>query len=199
MIATLVAAEVTLAYECPRTPKGRVSQLIIRGVASLSVVTAAIAIIAFEWRLKLELKPHKPLLKFVALKALIFTGIVQNSILIRLRTLQTPQPTPTASSDDLNKGLQNLLVSCEMFLFSLLFFWVFSASPYKHATPVAHRASGVMEENIERRPHVGRAILDIVNISDIVKGGASVAKIALELVEISSGSAGDSGGSGVGN
>jgi len=79
----------------------------------------------------------------------IFTGIAKHGDFTR---------TANVSTFDFTVGTPAFLTCCEMFIVSVLFLWSYSAKPYQRPDTEAPRFS------------IGRAIIDVLDTRDILKG-----------------------------
>ena len=144
---------------CPLSTKLRRSQTVVTLVQSVDTAVAVLAVIRFELRMKDELKGHHALLKLVMFKGVIFIDLVQASLFRILASTHAFTPTEHVTYFDFALGTPAFMTCCEMFIFSVLFIWAFSFSPYKAA-----RQGGAHKHS------VGRAIVDVFNITDILQG-----------------------------
>ncbi|CAD6445948.1 507491ea-c415-4eb3-ac13-811aa8d7f337 [Sclerotinia trifoliorum] len=115
--------------------------LVIEGAA---VTIAMYCLIQFYIQLRTDLAPHKPFLKVVAIKAVIFLSFWQSfaiSILMS-STIGIVKPTKYLAYPDLKIGIPNLLLCIEMAIFSILHLFAFPWRPYaSDATPVRYPSS----------------------------------------------------------
>ena len=160
-IATTIAQEYVEARFCTLSTKLRRAQIIVTLIQSLDTTLAVVAIIRFELRMKEELKGHLALLKLVTFKGIIFIDLIQASIFRILASTHAFTPTEYVTYFDFSVGTPAFMTCCEMFIFSVLFILAFGFSPYKAARRGgAHKLS------------VGKAIVDVFDISDILQGFA---------------------------
>lgn len=96
----------------------------------VSVAVAFLNILAVYTRLRSDLHAHKPFLKLVGIKGIVFLSFVQNVIFTILRSADALKPTSTLSYNDITFGLPNLLLCIEMLLFSFLHLVAFCSTPY---------------------------------------------------------------------
>ena len=174
----LVATEVTTALQCSISTSPVTVNLTTRVVNTIFTALAVIGVVRLYLRLKAELKPHKALSKLICLKALVFVAVGQSIIFGVLAKSVSPQPAPKLSYLDVTVGLPNVLVSCEMVLFSLLFLWAYPASSYRRATLSTY---GETTTATRTRLGCGSAILDLLNVSDIFAGVWIAGKILVRL------------------
>ena len=108
---------------------------------------AVLRLLGFYKRIKTELKPHKPLLKLGAIKAIVFLTFVQsvsnapnepqlpltppNQIIFTiLRSTGAVKPSARFSYNDINYGVPSILICGEMVIFALFQIYAYSAKPY---------------------------------------------------------------------
>ena len=96
----------------------------------VSVAVAFLNILAVYTRLRSDLRAHKPFLKLVGIKGIVFLSFVQNVIFTILRSADALKPTSTLSYNDITFGLPNLLLCIEMLLFSFLHLVALNSTPY---------------------------------------------------------------------
>ncbi|KAI9642371.1 hypothetical protein NHQ30_009175 [Ciborinia camelliae] len=148
--------------------------LVIEGAA---VTIAMFCLIQFYIQLRSDLAPHKPFLKVVAIKAVIFLSFWQSfaiSILMS-STLGIVTPTKYLAYPDLKIGIPNLLLCIEMAIFSILHLFAFPWRPYaSNATPVKYPNSpGLQPIGPKQGGTFGlMAFADAMNPWDLVKAFA---------------------------
>jgi hypothetical protein len=121
---------------------------------------AVSAVIRFERRLKNEIGPkHKSFAKLLSFKGMVIFQFFQQFIFGFLNG-QIFKPSATLTYDDIYYGIPNVLTCVESFIFSILFIWSFNSNEYH---PDNVRTGG-------HKMSTWRAILDAMNLSDIVKG-----------------------------
>ncbi|TEY38452.1 hypothetical protein BOTCAL_0491g00020 [Botryotinia calthae] len=150
--------------------------LVIEGAA---VTIAMFCLIQFYIQLRTDLAPHKPFLKVVAIKAVIFLSFWQSfaiSILMS-STLGIVSPTKYLAYPDLKIGIPNMLLCIEMAIFSVLHLFAFPWRPYaSDATPVRYPSAS--NDHLEPiGPKQGgplgiMAFADAMNPWDLVKAFA---------------------------
>jgi hypothetical protein len=125
----------------------------------LFVIGGAVGgVFRFYARLKSEFNPkYHPLGKLVCFKGIVILLFLQDIIFGFLNS-KLFKPTATLTFDDLYFGMPLLLTAIEAMVFSFTFHWAFRSRLYH-------------EEYIpgQRRMPIWRAILDAMNLSDIVR------------------------------
>lgn len=103
---------------------------------------------------------HGALRKLATFKGVVGIVLLQTPIFTALAEHRVFHGTQYVSIVDFIIGTPSFLVCVEMFLVTLLFLWSFSASEYKNLA---------RSQNL-RSQSVGKALFDVVDISDILKG-----------------------------
>ncbi|TGO63067.1 hypothetical protein BOTNAR_0105g00270 [Botryotinia narcissicola] len=150
--------------------------LVIEGAA---VTIAMFCLIQFYIQLRTDLAPHKPFLKVVAIKAVIFLSFWQSfaiSILMS-STIGIVTPTKYLAYPDLKIGIPNMLLCIEMAIFSVLHLFAFPWRPYaSDAAPVKYPSSpdgGLEPIGPKQGGPLGiMAFADAMNPWDLVKAFA---------------------------
>ncbi|PIL25191.1 transporter [Ganoderma sinense ZZ0214-1] len=99
-------------------------------VVSVSVSVAMYCLIQVYMVVKVELKPHSPLLKLFAIKAVVFLTFWQATGLSLLTLFGLVKNTPYMTANNINIGIGALLETFEMALFACLHIRAFSYKPY---------------------------------------------------------------------
>lgn len=131
-------------------------------------------------QLKDAIKEHKPFIKIIAIKLVVFLSFWQNSaISVGTSTLNIVHPNEVVAYPDLKVGVPALLLCIEMALFALLHVWAFPYKPYEVGAPRAFYPSPDLVkgspsiENTPDAPSGGllgfAAIWDAMNVWDFVK------------------------------
>lgn len=97
----------------------------------ISVTVAMYCLAQFYIQLKDDLRPHRPLLKVLAVKVAIFLCFWQNALVAVLTTKRGPlKPTRFVARLDLRIGIPCILTCVEMAFFAVLHRWAFPWKPY---------------------------------------------------------------------
>ncbi|KAE8442995.1 hypothetical protein EG329_002458 [Mollisiaceae sp. DMI_Dod_QoI] len=147
--------------------------LVIEGVA---VSIAMYCLIQFYIQLRIDLKPHSPFLKVLAIKLVIFLSFWQ-SFLISILTSSTfnvVKPTSKVAYPDLKVGIPSLLLCIEMAIFAVLHLFAFPWKPYQSPKNVEYPMSPIKNEiGPKQGGFLGvMALMDAMNPWDLVKGFA---------------------------
>ncbi|SMR49881.1 unnamed protein product [Zymoseptoria tritici ST99CH_3D1] len=104
---------------------------------SISVTIAMFMVVQFYIQLKTDLAEHKPGIKVVSIKLVIFFSFWQTIIISFLSSSKGPlQPTKQLAYQDIKIGIPSVLLIIEMALFSVLHVFAYPWKPYskKHAS-----------------------------------------------------------------
>ncbi|KKP06695.1 hypothetical protein THAR02_01184 [Trichoderma harzianum] len=136
----------------------------------VSIVLAVPHVIRFERRLKEHIDPkHKPGVKLWTFKGFVFLQFVQ-LILFGLLNGRLSNPTASITFNDLYYGIPATLTCIEAWIFTIIFMWSFSTKEY---------APKNIDGQCNRMP-IWRALLDSLNISDLVGAIATLIRILME-------------------
>ena len=148
------------ASMCPIKYTGSKASTGVSVVQSLVTAACVLAILGFHARLKKEMVGHHILAKLVTFKGIVAIVLLQTPVFSGLAEHRVFQGTKNVSIFDFAIGTPSFLISVEMFIVSLLFQWSFSALEYKRLA---------RSQNL-RRGGAGKALLEVVDIRDILKG-----------------------------
>ncbi|KAI9661225.1 MAG: hypothetical protein M1821_009552 [Bathelium mastoideum] len=122
------------------------------------------ATISFYRRLAPEVDPsHKGKPKFFSFIGIIIFQVLQG-LIFHILNGKLFSPTATATYNDINFGVPSFMTCIEAVIFSLIFHWSYSAGEYKESR--RHDRLGGYAHRIS----TFRAVLDAINLSDIVAG-----------------------------
>jgi hypothetical protein len=153
---------------CPTSPRPEHGHLWIALFQGAVVFIAIYCLAQFYKQLKQDLAPHKPFLKILSIKLVMFLVFWQ-TWLINLVARKTPSKSParTVGALDVHVAIPSMLICFEMTIFAGLLHWAFPRKPYHIKSQlrgpeyVEHYAGG---------PH--QAILDAMNPWDYCKAVA---------------------------
>ncbi|KAK4548081.1 hypothetical protein LTR36_010801 [Oleoguttula mirabilis] len=173
-LACSIASWSVSASMCPLDPNLKDAKLAIQVIESIFTVVCLMAIIRFYRRLSPQLKEHNSMSKLVMFKLVIFIQIVQGPLFSGLVGGGVLTPTKHISYQDWSVGLPAFCTCCEMFLFSIVFLWPFTAKPY-----ICSELEDA--EKLDGRRHAGlgffAALLHAINIWDVVSGALFLNKL----------------------
>ncbi|KAF7192678.1 Transmembrane protein [Pseudocercospora fuligena] len=137
---------------------------------SLSVTVAMFMVIQFYIQLKTDLAEHKPFLKVLSIKLVIFFSFWQTIVISFLSSDKGPlQPTKHLAYQDIKIGIPSVLLCIEMAFFSVLHIFAYPWKPYnvKHLDPMA---ADIADRSGYKGGSMGiKAIMDAFNPWDIIK------------------------------
>lgn len=110
-------------------------------------------IIQFYLPIQEELKPYSPVLKFLAVKSVVFLTFWQDSFLSLLVSFKVIKPTEYMTSDEIQVGINALLETFEMVIFGFLHIKAFTYLIYR---PADHK-------RVTKR---GAAMLHVIDFRD---------------------------------
>ncbi|CAO1625416.1 unnamed protein product [Parajaminaea phylloscopi] len=100
---------------------------------SLSVTVAMYCIVQFYIPIEKELKPYSPILKFLAVKSVVFLTFWQSTFLSILAYFKVIHETEYMSSEEVQAGINALLETFEMVIFGFLHIKAFTYLIYRPA------------------------------------------------------------------
>lgn len=143
----------------------------------VAVTIAMYCLVQFYVQLRHALAPHRPFLKVLAIKLVIFLSFWQSFMLniLTSASFSVIRPTPTMAYPDLKVGIPSLLLCIEMALFALLHLVAFSWKPYASCSPGCSDPMSAVQH--PHGPNQGgflglRAFADAMNPWDLVKAFA---------------------------
>lgn len=120
---------------------------------SISVSIAMYCVIQFYLPIQEELKPYSPVLKFLAVKSVVFLTFWQDSFLSVLVYFGAIKPSEYMSAADIQVGINALLETFEMVIFGFLHIKAFTYLIYRPPD----------RKRVTRR---GKALLDVLDFRD---------------------------------
>lgn len=155
---------------CPLDPELLKASIVIEVVESLFTTLTLVSIIVLYRRLKTELRGHGALSKLVMFKLIVFIQIIQGPIFSGLLGGKVLKASEHISYEDWSVGIPAFCTCCEMFIFSIIFLFPFTAKPYIYRVPD--------HENIGYRRNAsmsfGSALLDALSPWDVISGACSM-------------------------
>ncbi|KAI8322012.1 DUF300-domain-containing protein, partial [Martensiomyces pterosporus] len=140
---------------CPDSMRPKYAHLWIAIVDFISISVAMYALVSLYRVIKEDIKQDKPLIKFVAIKLIVFLTFWEGFIISWLgsNNIHVIKGTKYWSKDNVVDGLTALIICIEMVLFAVLFIKAFPVGPYR-------RPDGV------QRTSTKRAFIDSLNFAD---------------------------------
>ncbi|TKA57579.1 hypothetical protein B0A49_10122, partial [Cryomyces minteri] len=146
-----------------------------------SVSVAMFCLIQFYLQLKVDLAEHRPFLKVICIKLVIFFSFWQSLVISFLSSSNGPlKPTSKIYYNDIKVGIPSMLLCVEMAIFAVMHLFAFPWKEYDlsrsaHFDPHTHNVSGSGPGKLQYRGFA-RALLDAFNPWDIVKASARGAR-----------------------
>lgn len=148
-------------------------------IESIAVAIAMYCVIQYYVQFKAALAYHKPGLKVVAIKGVIFLSFWQSSaISIASTEFDIISVNAKLAYPDISTGIPAMLLSVEMFLFAIIHIWAYPWNVYRADAPQVFypspTAGGHPERLNEPGPPQGGfmglwAIVDALNFWDVIK------------------------------
>ncbi|KAF3767465.1 DUF300-domain-containing protein, partial [Cryphonectria parasitica EP155] len=178
VIMTIVAV-VTQHFKkyCESSLSPLFAHIWVLAVECVAVAIAMYCIIQYYVQFKQQLAYHKPFLKVLSIKLVIFLSFWQSVIIsiISSSWLTLLHSTSTLQYPDISTGIPALMLSVEMFIFSILHIYAYPWQPYRQGAPIVfypkpNPDAREPQENTPQPPlGVGRALVDAFNFWDVVK------------------------------
>lgn len=111
----------------------------IASIISISVTIAMYCLLQLYLCVATELAPHRPVLKLISIKAVVFLTFWQSTFLSLLSVFGVVKDTPYMTAGDINIGWGAILETFEMSIFAFVHIKAFSYKPYRPLTPNAKR------------------------------------------------------------
>ncbi|KAJ1724317.1 hypothetical protein LPJ53_001400 [Coemansia erecta] len=128
---------------CPDSMRPKYAHFWVAVIDFVSISVAMYALISLYRVIKDDIKENKPLLKFIAIKGIVFVTFWEGFIISWLgsNNIQVIKGTKYWSTDNVVEGLTALIICIEMVVFAALFIKAFPYQQYKrpagtHRTPM---------------------------------------------------------------
>jgi len=164
-----MATEVTNTY-CEDSDSPRWAHIWMIAVSCVSVSFAMYFLIAFYVGLRTELSPHRPFLKLLSIKLVIFFSFWQEIVIDLLVSEKVIKPSQFVSYGDIYTGLNTFLICIEMTFFAILHIWSFSWKEYTVEGIIARNSGPTSHKVAVPPPYYGfwHAIGDALNPLDLL-------------------------------
>lgn len=177
-----IVAVVTQAFDryCLESLNPAFSHIWVMVIEAVAVTIAMYCLIQFYIQLRQDIQQHKPLLKVLAIKLVIFLSFWQTIVISFLTSSGAVKPNNKIQTPDLKVGIPAMLLCIEMALFAILHLWAFSWKPYSLGSKT-YVAETVPGETPGGRSYKGgvlglKAIWDAFNPWDMFKATGRAAK-----------------------
>jgi hypothetical protein len=143
-----------------------------------AVTIAMYCLIQFYVQIRNDIAHHKPLLKVVAIKLVIFLSFWQTILISFLTSTGAVKSSARIQTPDIKIGIPAMLLCIEMAFFAIFHLWAFSWRPYSLSSKM-YLAETVPGET-QQRYHGGflgiKAMVDSMNPWDMIKAIGRAAK-----------------------
>ncbi|KAJ2162353.1 hypothetical protein GGF46_000717 [Coemansia sp. RSA 552] len=142
---------------CPNSMHPKYAHFWIAIIDFISISVAFYALVSLYRVIKEDVSQHRPFLKFVAIKLIVFVTFWEGFVISWLggSNIGVIKETKYFTADNVAEGLTALIICIEMVLFAAFFIKAFPVAPYK-------RPSG------SKRTPARRALVDSLNFGDLV-------------------------------
>ncbi|KAG9230642.1 organic solute transporter Ostalpha-domain-containing protein [Amylocarpus encephaloides] len=182
-VAMTVTSVVTQYFGryCESSNSPLFSHIWVLVINATAVTIAMYCLIQFYVQLRVDLAPHSPFMKVLAIKLVIFISFWQIFTISILTSTEIAKPTAKLAYPDLKVGIPSLLLCIEMAIFAFLHLFAFPWKPYKPGAdtrdyPMPSSASGGPTKNVHGVKQGGflgwKAMVDAMNPWDLVKAFA---------------------------
>ncbi|KAJ5104459.1 hypothetical protein NUU61_001806 [Penicillium alfredii] len=140
-------------------------------IESCFVTIAMYCLIQFYHQVGDDIKQHRPFLKILSIKLVIFLSFWQSTLISLLVSKGAIKPTKKIQLPDLKTGLPELMINIEMAIFAILHLWAFSWKPYATANQVGDVTDFYGNGKVAYHGgHLGlKALVDAMNPLDLLK------------------------------
>ena len=119
------------------------------------------------------MKANSVFSKLVTFKLIVFIQLIQLVIFPALEEAGILKPAKTIALDDWTVAMPAFMTCCEMLIFSILFLYPFRPNPYlppKGTDGKSQESLDAVRSQYRHRHGFFRALLDVLNIWDIISG-----------------------------
>ncbi|KAH8886235.1 hypothetical protein GQ53DRAFT_828235 [Thozetella sp. PMI_491] len=160
VIAT-IATWIVVARFCPTHRSYKAALTIIEVLNGIQTAICLVGMLQTYVRLKAYLTGTGFAIKFFTLKGVVFIQVVQRILVTSLVSNDVIRPSTYVSHADWSHGIPEFITVGEMVIFALVFLGPYSWKPFKFQK---------LEDPGAVRLPVGRALLNALNLGDILKG-----------------------------
>ncbi|KAK6369166.1 hypothetical protein LTR64_007328 [Lithohypha guttulata] len=149
-------------------------------IEAVAVTITMYCIIQFYVQIREDVAQHKPILKVLAIKLVIFLSFWQTIIISFLTSSGAIEASNKIETPDIKVGIPSLLLCIEMALFAIFHLWSFSYRPYVIGSKQYQAVYGHLDSTAQARYRGGplgmKAILECFNPWDLIKATGRSAK-----------------------
>ena len=174
MTITAVVTQVAGRY-CLESLNPIFAHIWVMGIEAVAVSIAMYCIIQFYLQVRKDIAQHKPLLKVLAIKLVIFLSFWQTLLISFLTSSGAIKASPKFATPDIKIGFPSFLLCIEMAFFAFFHLFAFSYKPYTIGSKVYQQemAAGDVSPPQYQGGSLGwRAIADAANPWDMIKAVA---------------------------
>jgi hypothetical protein len=178
MTITAVVTQASNRY-CLESLNPVFAHIWVMGIEAVAVTIAMYCIIQFYLQLKKDIAQHRPLLKVVAIKLVIFLSFWQTIVISLLTSSGLIKPSNKLQTPDIKVGIPSFLLCVEMAFFAFFHFFAFSWKDYTVSSKVYQQemAAGDGTPPDYKGGSLGiKAIAEAANPWDIIKAVARAGK-----------------------
>ncbi|KAJ5543822.1 hypothetical protein N7494_005101 [Penicillium frequentans] len=170
MTFVAVATQATGRY-CEETLSPAFAYIWVVVIESVGVIIAMFCLIQFYIQIKDGIKKHRPFLKILAIKLVIFLSFWQSEVISLLMSSGIVKGSKKVNTIDLKYSLPELLINIEMLIFAVLHWWAFPKTPYVIASQGAEVTDfyGAGKGSYEGARWGFKALADAMNPLDLFK------------------------------
>jgi len=132
MTITAVLTQISNRY-CLESLSPAFAHIWVMGIEAVAVTIAMYCIIQFYLQVRKDIAQHKPLLKVVAIKLVIFLSFWQTIVISFLTSSGLIKPSSKLQTPDIKVGIPSFLLCVEMAFFAFFHLFAFSWRDYTKA------------------------------------------------------------------
>ncbi|EXJ91030.1 hypothetical protein A1O1_04137 [Capronia coronata CBS 617.96] len=175
-----IVAVITQAMDryCLESLNPAFSHIWVMVFESVAVTVAMYCLIQFYVQIKNDIRQHKPLIKVLAIKLVIFLSFWQTICISFLTSAGAIKATKHVQAPDIKVGIPALLLCIEMAIFAVFHIWAFSWKPYTLGSKeyMAETIAGEGERAYKGGFLGIKAIFDAFNGWDMLKATGRAAR-----------------------
>ncbi|KAK5944818.1 hypothetical protein PMZ80_002019 [Knufia obscura] len=181
-VAMTITAVVTQYFNryCLESLNPAFSHIWVMVIEGVAVTITMYCIIQFYVQIRADISQHKPILKVLAIKLVIFLSFWQTILISFLTSSGAIHASNKIQTPDIKVGIPSMLLCIEMALFSIFHLWSFSYRPYVIGSKQHQDTYGHLKETETPRYHGGplgiKALFDAFNPWDLIKATGRSAK-----------------------
>lgn len=181
-VAMTITAVVTQYFDryCLESLNPAFSHIWVMVIEGIAVTITMYCIIQFYYQIKGDITQHKPILKVLAIKLVIFLSFWQTIVISFLTSSGAIKTSQQIQTPDIKVGIPCMLLCIEMSLFAVFHWWSFSYRPYVIGSAAYQSAFGHLKETEPVRYQGGplgiKAVAQCFNPWDLIKATGRSAK-----------------------